>query len=559
MNAEYLKLKQANCKDCYRCIRHCPVKAISFSDHQAHIMEDECILCGQCFVACPQNAKEIRNDIQRARQLINSGLPVYVSLAPSFVANYDGMNVEAMEKALKKLGMSGVRETALGATIVKNRYDEILNEAGRNIIISSCCHTINVLIQKHYPEILPYLAPVLSPMQAHCLSIKKEHPQAKTIFIGPCISKKAEADQYPGIVDCVLTFEELSEWLTEEKIVLEASPEEGGKGRARLFPTTGGILRSMNCANPDYAYLSIDGTENCIQAFKDILDGNLDNCFIEMSSCFGSCIGGPAMDKTHRAPVRDFIAVNSYAGADDFSVAIPPADELNKEISFVGHRQPILADGAVEEVLRKLGKTRPEDELNCGSCGYDTCREKAVAVLLGKADISMCLPFLKAKAESFSDTIITNTSNGVIVLNEALVVQQINQAACRMLNLKNPEDILGSQVVHILDPQIFKDVMNSGRDVYDKRAYLAEYQRYVQQTIIYDKNYHIVMMEMRDVTMEETTRSHKDLISRQTIEVTDQVIEKQLRVVQEIASLLGETAAETKIALTKLKESLQDE
>jgi uncharacterized Fe-S cluster-containing protein len=278
-----------------------------------------------------------------------------------------------------------------------------------------------------------------------------------------------------------------------------------------------------------------------------------------MSACYGSCIGGPAMDRQHHAPVRDYIIVNSYAGREDFPVDMPSQAQISKEIKNDNLPRPLVDEERIRAILRKTGKTRPEDELNCGSCGYDTCWDKAVAVILGKADLSMCLPFLKEKAESFSDTIITSSPHGIIVLNEALEVQQINESACRMLNLKNPADIKGSQVVRILEPNIFKEVIKSGKDVYDKRAFLPEYQRYIQQTIIYDRNYHIVIVIMRDVTKEETIRSEKEAISRQTIEITDQVIEKQMRVVQEIASLLGETTAETKIALTKLKKSLYHE
>lgn len=557
--ASFLKLKKSNCKNCYKCIRHCPVKSIRFSDNQAHIVEDECILCGQCFVVCPQNAKEIRSDVDRAKALIADGAPVYVSLAPSFVACYEGVTIGTMRQALQKLGFADAAETALGATMVKKCYDEMVRKGEQEVVISSCCHSVNLLIQKYYPEALPYLAHVQSPMQAHCASIKRTHPEAKTVFIGPCISKKDEAERYPGIVDCVLTFEELSSWLESEGIELERGEEHTAESRARLFPTTGGILRTMDCDSPDYSYITVDGVDNCIRALKDIAAGRMSKCFIEMSACAGSCIGGPAIAKNNRAPIREYIAVDRYAGREDFAVEPVERDQLDKNMVFLGTRKERPGGSAIEEILRQMGKTSPEQELNCGSCGYDTCREKAVAVLQGKADLSMCLPFLKEKAESFSDTIINNTPNGIVVLNEQLEVQQINKAACRILNVKRPADVLGDQVIRILDPTVFLDVMQSGRNVHDQRVYLAEYQKYVEQSIIYDKSYHIVMNIMRDITDEEAARAEKDELSRHTIEVTDKVIEKQMRVVQEIASLLGETTAETKIALTNLKESLSDE
>ena len=556
---QYLGLKKSNCKNCYKCIRHCPVKSIRFSDGQAHIVGDECILCGGCFVVCPQNAKEIRNDVGKAKELIASGAPVYASIAPSFVANYEGADLESMTLALQKLGFAGAGETAIGATVVKKEYDRMLGEGGNSVIISSCCHSINTLIQKYYAEALPFLAHTLSPMQAHCELLKKEHPGAKTVFIGPCISKKAEAEQYPGAVDCVLTFEELSEWLENEKITIAAaSSKRDDTGRARLFPTTGGILRSMACENPEYSYLALDGVENCMAALQDVIDGKLDHCFIEMSACVGSCVGGPAMEN-RRYPVRDRIAVDRYAGRQDFPVEQPEADGLYKELPFVGLHRQMPGSKAIEEILHKMGKATPEQELNCGSCGYNTCREKAVAIYQGKADLSMCLPYLKEKAESFSDNIFRNTPNGLIVVNEELEIQQINTAARKIMNIRSEQDVLGEPVVRILDPKRFLDVLSSGRGIHDERVFLAEYGKYVELSIVYDKSYHILISILRDVTAEEAEREKKEQMSRQTVEITDKVVDKQMRVVQEIASLLGETVAETKIALTNLKESLKDE
>lgn len=556
---EYLRLKKSNCKNCYKCIRQCPVKSIKFQDNQAHIVEDECILCGQCFVVCPQNAKEIRNDTDAVKKLISTGRPVYASVAPSFVANYPGMSIAGMEKALKRLGFAGAEETAVGATSVKTMYDRMCESGEQDVIISSCCHTVNLLIRKYYPQALSCLAPVLSPMQAHCKSLRERHEGCAAVFIGPCISKKDEAAQYPGIVDYALTFEELTEWLGSAGITLQPEPDAIEGGKARLFPVTGGILRSMELDAKDYSYITVDGIDNCIRALKDICEGNMSKCFIEMSACAGSCIGGPAMDKPGRNYVRGTAAVNEYAPESDFDIPEPDKAALAKEHSFIGTRKAMPGSKAIEEILRQTGKTKPEDELNCGCCGYNTCRDKAIAVLNGKAEISMCLPYLKEKAENFSDKIIKNTPNAIIVLNEALEVQQINAAGCALLNLSGADAILGGQVVRVLDPLPFLEVMETGRAIRGKRVYLAEYKRYVEQTIIYDKSYHIIMAIMRDITEEENARERKESMSCSTIEITDKVVEKQMRVVQEIASLLGETTAETKIALTKLKESLSDE
>ena len=554
-----LTLKKSNCKNCYKCIRHCPVKAIRFSGNQAHIIGNECILCGQCFVVCPQNAKEIVNEVEKAKVLIQSGDPVVVSLAPSFIANYDGAGINSMRSALQKLGFFDVEETAIGATIVKNEYERILAEEERDVIISSCCHSINLLIQKHYPAVLGYLADVMSPMQAHCQDIKKRIPNAKTVFVGPCVAKKDEAEYYEGICDAVLTFEELTEWLREENIELEAVSDKDEFSRARFFPTTGGVLKTMT-ETSDYTYVAIDGVENCIQVLKDIENGKIHKCFIEMSACVGSCVGGPVIEKYHHtSSIKDYIEVANYAGERDFEVDQPKAIELKKNFSYIERKLPLPSEIEINNILRQMGKFKPSDELNCGSCGYNTCREKAVAIAQGKAEFSMCLPYLKDKAESFSDTIVKNTPNGLIVLNEQLEVQQINTAARKIMNIRSASDVLGDQVVRILDPSVFMTVLSTGRDVRDQRVYLAEYKRYVEQTVVYDRDSHLLIGIMRDVTDEQYAKERKDNISKQTVEVADKVVEKQMRIVQEIASLLGETAAETKIALAKLKESITNE
>ena len=311
---------------------------------------------------------------------------------------------------------------------------------------------------------------------------------------------------------------------------------------------------------PGYTYLALDGVENCIAALKDIIDGKIHKCFIEMSACVGSCVGGPVMEKYNRnSAVKDYIAVSGYAGTKDFEVSQPKASDLKKNFSYIEQRSIRPSDFEIQNILRQKGKFKPSQELNSGSCGCNTCREHAIAILQGKAEISMCLPFLKDKAESFSDAIVKNTPNGLIELNEQMEVQQINDAARKMMNIRSASDIVGDQVVRILDPIVFIKVLQDKKDVHEERVYLAEYRRYVEQTVVYDKDSRLLICIMRDITDDQDEREKKEKITRQTIEVADKVVDKQMRIVQEIASLLGETAAETKIALTKLKESISNE
>ena len=554
--SDVLRLKKSNCKNCYKCIRHCPVKSIRFSANQAHIVGEECILCGQCFVVCPQNAKQIADGTEIVRTLLGGEAPVVASLAPSFAAYFEQVGFASIKRALTQLGFASAEETALGATLVKREYETRLQQQSMDVMISSCCHSVNLLIRKYYPELIKYLLPVVSPMIAHTIDIKRRMPNAKTVFVGPCLSKKDEAEGSP--VDAVLTFDELSRMFAEAGIVPEAVRDSAERSRARLFPTVGGILKSMNLPDTGYIYVTVDGTENCKAALSDIAAGNLHKCFIEMSACAGSCIGGPVMEKYNNSPVRHYQAVTTFAGERDFAVSAAENGALALHHSFIGVPNITPSEQEIAEILAKTGKMKKEDELNCGSCGYNTCREKAIAVYHGKADISMCLPFLMEQTERFSNNILSHTPNGILVVNENLEVQQVNPAAMQMLNILREADVLGEPLVRLMDPIPYLTALEGGV-IKEYRAYYAEYSKYLELTLVHDKTTHILIAILRDITAEEEARQQKEQMGRQTVEIADRVVEKQMRIVQEIASLLGETTAETKIALTKLKESIESD
>jgi iron only hydrogenase large subunit-like protein/PAS domain-containing protein len=553
----YITFKQLNCRNCHKCIRYCPVKSIRFSAHQANVLSDDCILCGECYVVCPQNAKQIVDETALVNMLLASGEPVYASVAPSFTAYFDGVGIESMRAALKQLGFVDAEETAIGATLVKREYERISREATQNIVITSCCPTVNTLIEKYYPEITSCLAPVMTPMQAHCADIRRRHDNAKVVFMGPCLSKIDEAARVG--VDAALTFDKVAAMFKKSGIELEKKREYNENSRTRTFPTTGGVLKSMTYKNPVYDYFTIDGLDSIIPALDDIRRGGVHRCFIEMSACAGSCVRGPIMRKKHPSTVRDYQAVTSYAGREDFEVPQPdPA--LLKNIYRPAPLQKLKpSQKELEEILRKMGKTSRADELNCGTCGYNTCREKAEAVYQGKAEVTMCLPYLMERSERFAGNILDNTPNGIIVVSDTYELLQINGAAMRMLHVSSDTDVIGRPLSELIDPSDFIDAAQNETHVVNKRIYYAEYNIYIELTIVNDKKSDNMIGIFRDVTDEESERKSRQELSRQTIETTDKVVDKQMRIVQEIASLLGETAAETKIALTKLKESISNE
>ncbi|MCR5067753.1 MAG: 4Fe-4S dicluster domain-containing protein [Erysipelotrichaceae bacterium] len=546
-----LTSKTDNCKNCYKCIRSCPIKAISFENNRASIIQEDCVLCGTCYNVCPSRLKVIRNDLLTVKRMLERD-KVIVSLAPSFVSYYEDSDIDCLSQTLKKLGFYDVEETAIGATIVKNAYDQLLNE-GRDVLISSCCHSINTLIMKHYPECRPYLADVLSPMCAHGLNIKKRHEDARVVFIGPCIAKKDEGDnsQY---IDAVLTFEELDQWLKEENLTMLTTQEKTRqqKSKARLFPTSGGIIRTMACTSPRHDYLVVDGMEEAIAALEDLKAGKIHNCFIEMSACKGSCVNGPVAKTRRNSQARNSLLVNSYAGSEDFEYALAGTADITAAYDRppIHHRQP--SEEEIAAMLKKMGKENETDRLNCGCCGYDTCRDKAIAILKGYANIDMCLPLLMEKSQSLANNIVNNTPNGLIVLDEDLNIGLINNTMCRLVGIPSADLLINQHVASILDPADFYDALD-GKQIFAKREYLKEYERYVVKTISYDQKFKVLVCVYRDITGEEKNRQyHQDLV-KNTISITDSLLEKNMRSVHEIASLLGETTAETKVALEKLK------
>lgn len=553
---EILGLKKTNCKSCHKCIRNCAVKSIRFTAGQAHIVEDECILCGRCFAVCPQDAKVIASDMEKVRIMLQTGT-VYASIAPSFAASYPGVGIDALEDALKKLGFAGAEETAVGATIVKKEYERILDEEKPNILVSSCCSSINLMLRKYYPEALFTLAPVITPMQAHCRDIKRRHPEAKTVFIGPCISKKSEAAEEDA-VDAVLMFDEFNRWLREEGIELGRREDIRKGGRARVFPTAGGIIETMD-KNPEYTYVAVDGVKKCMDVLDEIKEGRLHNCFIEMSACEGSCADGPILDKMKNTPAQNYLQVVRYAEKEDFAVE----KYAKKEIAAVYEpfeleaEQPSEAE--IKAMLLKMNKLSKEDELNCGSCGYCTCREKAIAIIQGKAEISMCLPYMLSQMENLSDSVVANFPDAILVLNDELEIQKINPKAKKILRIRDESDVMGEHIGRLLDPEPFEMVMLKKKDLMYEQLYLAEYECYVEQTIIYNREGHQFICILCDITADMALREKKLANQNHAFEIANDMAKKQLKIVQSIASLLGETTADTLIALEHLKETIADD
>lgn len=558
----YLDFKNARCKDCYKCLRECPVKAIKVVDHQAKIIESRCILCGRCTEVCPQNAKSVHTERAEVEALLKKG-KVIASVAPSFVSSFNLQEFSVMKLALKKLGFFDAEETSVGAREVTYQYKKLLEGGKFKNFITSCCPAVNSMIELYYPEALCYLAPVDSPMVAHAKMLKKRFPDADIVFIGPCIAKKKEA-KHSGVVDGVLTFEDLNamfETADVDLATLARLPEfcGGGANRAKFYPISRGVIKSFEHYIDGYEFVAVDGAKKCAEVLENI--ESLSGMFIEMNSCESACVNGPCSLGLKAGAIKANADIRRYVQKDisaRVSEEFVPSD-INFTHVHTRRRSEdfIPTQREITEILEKTGKFKPEDMLNCGACGYDTCYEKAWAVANGYANIEMCVPFMRERAESMSYEIIQTSPNGIVLLDNDLNVVQINAKAKELLGIRE-YDVKGQGIFHYFNPTDFVLAQNDNRNLYNKKVYLEKTDAYIELTIIVLKDKQGTYAVMKDITAETNAAKHLDKVKMETLTTTDEVIKKQMRVAQEIASLLGETTAETKVALLKLKKTLQE-
>ena len=564
-----INFSKANCKNCYRCLRSCPVKAIQIKDEQAIIIEDRCIACGHCLTACPQDARNIRNDIMQVKEAIKSGRTVIASIAPSFAGAFDMSDPRQIVSALKQLGISIVEETAVGADTVTKLYTSFMAESNKTNLITTCCPSANYLIEKYHPSLIPYMIPVASPMLAHGRLLKHVHgSDTYVVFIGPCVAKKAEAVgmQYLGSIDAVLTFEELNQWILEESLDLKRLIPADFDRRASVegcqYPISGGVVGSLSKGTHEHGYelLKVDGISKCLEVFQALELGLLKNVCVEVSICEGSCLGGPGMPKDNINYYKCYHRIREYARSKVVSVSeYSEPNTVLDSISFSKdfYNKTIQTSPTTEEDLTKvfsrMGKSTPADELNCGACGYNSCREKAKAVLDGMAEMYMCLPYMRSKAESMTNVIFDQSPNIIMLIDEELKVKEFNPTAERLFNI-NAEEAKDKPIGLLMDDTGFISVIETKQNIYKQKLRMSQYGLVFMMNLVYLKKQNHIMAIMTDVTRDEKNQEELTRVKQNTLEAAQKVITKQMRVAQEIAGLLGETTAETKVILTKLKE-----
>ena len=563
--SEYLEFKPVQCKDCYRCLRECPVKAINIKDHHAQIIEEHCILCGHCTKVCPQKAKIEHSELPVVRELLKSGAKMAATVAPSFISSLGQEDFTILRIALAKLGFAMAEETAVGAQAVTEEYKRILANGEMKNFITSACPAACRLIQMYYPKALPYLAPVDSPMVAHAKMLRRNDPSLKVVFIGPCIAKKREADEHG--IDAVLTFEELLQLFEENGIDMQninhlaVTADNAGANRAKAYPATQGIIRSFDALPQGYRYLAVDGIDRLTEVLENI--ESLDHTFIEMNVCPGGCINGPCAIGIEGGVMKAEADINAYVEREMASRKHTPAPEVGVSLAYAHPRLRSKSRPAtekeIEDVMHRTGKFTKADELDCGACGYRTCREKAWAVVNGYADIDICLPYMRKRAESLAVDIVRNSPEGVMIVDPDMNIVDINASAMKMLGLGGtPESVQGRPVVESFPPIEFYNAYSQKRRTENPCLRIAATGRYVSLTVSLLSEQNLLFGLMKDISEQVSYDKKLEKVRTDTLATTDELIMKQMRVAQEIASLLGETTAETKVALLKLKKTLSD-
>lgn len=561
---------KAHCRDCYRCLRVCPVKAIRMENGQAFVVPERCISCGTCIRECPQGAKQFRNDLERAARLVASGGAAAVSVAPSFVAVYSEWEQKRLPSALRRLGFSYVGETAIGAYLVADETARLVNAKKDRPHVCTACPAVVSYVERYDPRSIDMLLPVVSPMLAHARHIKEKHgPDAQVLFVGPCVAKKAEAErpENRGLVDCVLTFIELNEWLEREGIDLSTCEEsrfdEEPTGDARFFPVVGGSVRTSRL-NTDLLAADVASVSG-FEEVKEILShARVTGAaqVIEPLFCAQGCVNGPAIHSSgnlyeRRQEVLDYAVSNPGRSVSEQQCP-PLAGGLSTRFKpSKAQDDSDVTEEQIREVLDKTGKAAPENQLNCGACGYSSCREKAIAVIEGMAELEMCIPFMKRLAERRTDRIIETSPNGIVIVDDRLNIISMNPAFKSFFMCSDA--VLGRPISYLMDPDSFEKLVSGSTDLIET---VVRHDRYniICHQILYalpDEQQYVGILV--NITKNRAHKEKLDHLRSQTLVQARELLDHQIHMAQSMAKFLGESTAQSEGLLSKLMLMAGDE
>jgi len=541
--------EKAQCRDCYRCLRLCPVKAIRLEGGQASVVADLCIACGTSIRECPQGAKHFRNDVALVRQLIRSGQPVAASVAPSFAGVLQPWERHRLAAGLRQLGFAHISETAIGAWHVALQSAQLAATAPDQPKLCTACPSMVRYVTAYRPPLAKWLLPVSSPMVSHARWLKARRPELLVVFIGPCVAKKVEAEASEGSVDAALTFTEVQEWFAQEGVDLatleESTFDDPVPQTAALFPLPGGLVEASGMHHEHL----LSPRHLCVTGFAEIRDA-LDSLqehphdlLVEGLFCPHGCINGPGISAA--LPLFDRrLAVLDYARRQPTTTEAPPLETHLTHADFRHERPPQhdVTDEAIRSLLEETGKARPEDRLNCGACGYATCIDKARAVLLGMAEREMCLPLMRRLAEKRTDRIIESSPNGIVIVDERLTILHMNPTFRRFFLCSDA--VLGKKIAYLFDPDPFEQLA-AGTTLQVERTSRHDAYHLVCHEIFYalreEKQFVGIFV---NITHSQQNKEKLHELRSHTIQQAQELLRHQLQMAQQMARFLGDSTAQ---------------
>jgi iron only hydrogenase large subunit-like protein len=526
---------------------------------QAYVDEKRCIACGTCIRECPQQAKTFRHDIDVAQRLIDSGSLVAASIAPSFAAVFNKWERTRLPAALRALGFRYVGQTSQGAYQISACARSMTEKDKAKTYIATACPALVNYIEKYQTDLVDNLLPLVSPMAAHGRMLKEKlGDDIKVVFIGPCVAKKSEIlrSDVQDAIDCVLTFSELMLWLNQKEIHLsnceESSLDEEPVHCAQLYPLPGGMIKTAGLADDglDLKLIRVDGIDNVRALLNDVQQQSA-YTLVEPLFCSQGCINGPGIDTQKNLFERrkDIIEYDSEIDTEQSSPAVVKEDLFGA--AFLAQEvKSEVSEEAIQQVLEKTGKSDPQQQLNCGACGYDSCREKAVAVILGMAEAEMCIPYMRRLAERRTDQIVTTTPNGVLILDEDLTILSMNPAFKRFFSCT--DTVLGRHISYLMDPAPFEKLISGVVDTVDITVTHRHYNLLTRELLYILKEERQIVGIFINITSQQEHEKKLKEIRSQTITQADELLEHQIKMAQTIAQFLGESTARGEELVRKL-------
>jgi len=549
-----------NCRNCRHCVPTCPTKTISFATGHPEIIKDECILCGKCYTVCPHEAKKINTDLEMVVKWVVDKQPVVLSIDPAWLMAWS--NFPLLQQRCLDYGFLAVEETTKGAVEVGGELGYLLKAKRQVNVLDTNCHASVRLVETMFPDLIPQLAPIASPMVVHGRMLRQQYGSTtKIVYVTPCIARIGEGKNIMNqpVIDGVISITDLVSLIGDD--LSEMTPQfPAFEGEiARAYPMMSGISKMIDRSN-DYQMIYVEGVDRIIDVLNSVQKGRMQGFYIQMSACMGSCLGGNLLSpyKSREWKAQSLIRAGMLlqkrlpAVKSKYNVESHPFNRAIKHKTYTKEE--------IRQVLIGLGRYSEKDELNCGACGYDTCYEKAVAVLEGKADPKLCMAYAVKEASSVARMVVENTPNGIIVLNKQLEIRELNPSA-RSYLLAETQDLTGVHISKILDNE---NLINTLKQATNKASYIVEeyptMHRIFSHAIFTVDEQQVIIILLMDMTDEINQQQQKlNEYLQQTLAVTQQVIDEQMRTVQEIASLLGETTVKSKLALTKLKKRIDNE